>query len=200
MSRPRGPVERRLEELRRTLPVVGRDRLLAEAEDHLREAAARVGEEEAVARFGSADDLARQLAPLRVEVWTRLAAVSAAVAALSFLLAYPVYENNLPPAPWPTAAAIPDHLAWKRDAVVLLMLVTCAAAAAGLVGLRGAAPVLLAAPPLLGAVGLLLTAQWDDAVPGTPDWLLLVALGQLALCLVPGVCSARASLLARATP
>ena len=74
---------------------------------------------------------------------------------------------------------------------------TGAAAAAGLVGLRGAAPVLLAAPPLLGAVGFLLTAQWADAVPGTPGWLLLVALGQLAVCVVPGVCAARARLLAR---
>ena len=86
-----------LEELRRTLPRVGRDRLLAEAEDHLREAAARVGEEEAVARFGSAHDLARGLAPLRAEAWTRLAALSALAAAVSFVLAYPVYENNLPP-------------------------------------------------------------------------------------------------------
>jgi hypothetical protein len=193
-----GPVDRRLAELKRALPRVGRERMLAEAEDHLREAAAEVGEDQAVARFGSASELVRALAPARAAAWTRLAALTALAAVLAVPLLYPVYESNLPPAPWPTAADIPGHLAWKRDAVALLALASVAAAAAALLRVRGAGPALAVAPAGLGVVGVLLTVEWADAVPGTPGWLVVVALAQLGLCLVPSACAARAALLARA--
>jgi hypothetical protein len=191
-----GPVDDYLVELERRLPRVGRARLLAEAEDHLREAAAEAGEAEAVARFGSPGEFVRLLRPLRAAAWNRLAALAAVAAVLALPLAYPLYETNLPPAPWPSAAEIPAHLAWKRDALAVLALVTLGAAVGSFLGSRVARTAVALAPAALGATGVLLILDWADAVPGTPGWLLAVAFGQLGLCLVPSALAARAALLA----
>jgi hypothetical protein len=172
-----------LAELRHELPIGGRRRTLAEVEDHLREAASTVGEDEAVARFGEARVVAqgfRRLAALRV-------AALAVLGALAFpILTYPIVENALPPAPWPSADAMPDHLQWKLDAVRILFVVALvSAAAAGLLLRRGgrdavvACAVVLAVLAHVGGLSALLSAQWEEAVPGTPGWLRLVAVGQL---------------------
>jgi hypothetical protein len=71
-----------LQDLRHRLPLAVRSRVLAEVEDHLREAAREVGEDEAVARFGPAQALADSY---RARVRWLYAAVGLLVA-----LAYPV--------------------------------------------------------------------------------------------------------------
>lgn len=190
------PIERYLAELARELPFWSRRRVLAEAEDHLRESARTVGPEEAVARFGSPSEVARgfrSVAALRLAALAVLAALAAPV------LSYPIVENALPPAPWPSAAAMPDSLAWKLDAVkVLYVLAVAAGAAAALLLRRGgrellvASGVAVAALAHVAALSTVLSMQWADAVPGTPGWLRLVAVGQLAATL------AAASLLVRA--
>ena len=184
-------VEAYLAELARHLPRVGRGRVLAEVEDHLREAAREVGEEEAVARFGPPGAVAGAFAPLRAVVWSRVAAIAAVLAVLSFPAAFPVYEHFLPPAPWASAGDIPGYLAWKRDAALVLALATGAAAVGALFRLPGTRLALATAPVALGLV-------WADAVPGTPARLVVLAVAQLAVCLVPALCAARALTLARA--
>lgn len=191
-------VEAYLAELARHLPRVGRGRVLAEVEDHLREAAREVGEEEAVARFGPPGAVARAFAPLRAVVWSRVAAIAAVLAVLSFPAAFPVYEHFLPPAPWASAGDIPGYLAWKRDAALVLALATGAAAVGALFRLPGTRLALATAPVALGLVWAVLTVEWADAVPGTPARLVVLAFAQLAVCLVPALCAARALTLARA--
>ena len=189
-------IDRYLDELGRHLPAWGRRRVLAETEDHLREAARDVGEEEAVARFGDAREVARRF---RQPHAVRLAAV-AILAALAFpLLAHGAIENALPPAPWPSEGAMPAYLRWKLDAIVLLYVVAvgAGAVAAAFVRRPGAALVVgctVAVGALVVVTGLatVLYFQWIEAVPGTPGWIPLVAVAQLAAAL------AAASLLARA--
>jgi hypothetical protein len=197
-----GPVDTYLDEPRRALPrlLVARGRIVAEAEDHLREAARERGEEEAVAAFGPVETLARGAHAL---AGARLA-VLALVALLSFpILTYPITENTLPPAPWP-AGEMPGHLAWKQDAVIGLFLVglgagavACAAAAGRrrvILPAAGVGLVALAAQSLLGAA---LAVEWADAVPGTPAWLLLLPAANVALLAGVGVAALRALRLER---
>jgi hypothetical protein len=194
-----GPIVRYLGELGRALPRASllRRRVLAEVEDHLREAAREVGEEAAVAAFGDARALGRRYAP---QAAARVAAL-AVLALLAFpVLAYPVYESNLPPAPWPEGA-MPGHLEWKRDAVVVLLLVALGAALAALPSLgRLLAPLVVALGALGGAslLGIVLTLEWTEAVSGTPGWLLAVPAAQLVLAGVAAGLLARALALARA--
>jgi hypothetical protein len=108
-------IECYLHELRRQL---GRDpllrrRVLAEVEDHLREAAARDGEDAAIERFGPPEHLARELGVERASSAAVWAAAALVLAAGGFLAAYVVGENTPPPAPWPTEEATPSHLRWK---------------------------------------------------------------------------------------
>jgi uncharacterized membrane protein len=87
-----------LERLRRALPAGSRPDVLAEVEDHLRESSAVHGEEEALARFGPARDLARALAgtaAMRETLRGALLLVFAFVAAA--FAVYSVPENLLPP-------------------------------------------------------------------------------------------------------
>lgn len=176
-------VDRYLAELRRELPFWVRRRVLAEAEDHLRESAAAVGEEDAVARFGPAREVARGF---RHVAALQLAAAAALVALLFPVLSYPLVENALPPAPWPSAAAMPDSLQWKLDAIkaFYLLALVAGAVAAFLVRKPGrdlvlACAVVLAALALVGALSTVLSVQWEGAVTGTPGWLRLVAVAQL---------------------
>lgn len=175
-------IDRYLAELGRELPFWNRRRVLAEAEDHLRESAREVGEDEAVARFGAPRELAsgfRRVAVLRLAAFAVLAAVAFPV------LAYPLVESNLPPAPWPTADTMPGHLRWKLDAIWLLYVVAVGAGllAAALVR-RGGRELVVACAFVLGvltlaaALNVALSVQWEHAVPGTPGWLLLVAAAQ----------------------
>ena len=176
-------IERYLAELSRELPLWVRRGVLAEVEDHLRESARVDGEDEAVARFGSARDFARgfrHLAALQV------AAVAALVALLLPVLSYPLVENALPPAPWPSADAMPDALQWKLDAIKAFYLVALLAGSAAAVLVRKpgrelviASAVVLAALAHVGALSTVLSIQWEGAVTGTPGWLRLVAVAQL---------------------
>jgi hypothetical protein len=190
-------IERYLAELERALPrfLWRGARILEEVEDHLRASAARVGEEEAVRRFGRPHELARAFR--RSQAALIAAAAVLAVLALP-VLGYPLLENTLPPAPWPEERQ-PHHLHWKQDRAAQLFL---AAAVAGIAGTalvtrrRTAALVLLAFAVLalvgMGAIGTVLSAQWAEAVPGTPWW--HTALGAVFLA-----CAASAAaLLARA--
>jgi hypothetical protein len=197
-----GPLERYLRELAQALPRTSpaRRRVLAEVEDHLREAAREHGEEAAVAAFGDPQELARRYAP---QAATWLAAV-AVLGLLAFpVLAYPLYENGLPPAPWPEGA-MPAHLEWKRDVVAVLLLVALGAGIAALPSLKrggrallGPLTVALGAFAVAAVLNAILTVEWADAVPGTPSWLLLVAATQLALATAAALLLGRAVLLAR---
>jgi len=124
-------IDRYLEELRRRLPIAVRPRVLAEVEDHLRESAREVGEDEAVARFGSAEALA---ASYRARVRWVYAAL-ALLAALAYpALSYPIPENSLPPAPWPNVDAMPHELAWKREWILVLFVIALVSGAVSLGG------------------------------------------------------------------
>lgn len=104
-------IEEYLDELARVLPGGRRRRrVLAEVEDHLREAAEQLGEEEAVARFGSPERVARGFADEGVARATSWAAGVVLLCLAGFVGAYVVGESTLPPAPWPTADEAPALL------------------------------------------------------------------------------------------
>jgi hypothetical protein len=181
-------IERYLAELRRRLPFYCRRRVLEEVEEHLRLSARAVGEEQAVARFGPVDEVARSFCARA----RRFYAALVLAAAVAFpVLAYPIPENQLPPAPWPSADQMPSELAWKRDAIVWLF---AAAAAAGAVALSGyvwrrrlfapAAFGSLVALLGVGSLGTILYVQWREQVPSTPAGLLALGPLQIAVALV----------------
>lgn len=180
-------IERYLRELRALLPLVSRRRVLEEVEEHLRLAARDVGEEEAVARFGSPAEVARSFRARAY--WSNAALVLAA--ALAFpVLTYPIPENELPPAPWPSADAMPAELAWKREAIIWLFVTAAVAAAVALGGYARrrrlvvpAAAVSLASLVAVGALGTVLSVQWRDHVAAAPAGLLLLGPLQIALAL-----------------
>jgi hypothetical protein len=128
------PIETYLGELRGRL---GRDplfrrRVLAEVEDHLREAAAREGAEPAIRRFGSPAHVAGEFAGERVAsaaVWCASAVI---VAAGAFLAAYGFGERMLPPAPWASPEATPASLRWKVAAIEIAYAVAAVCAVATL--------------------------------------------------------------------
>ncbi|HET9674397.1 MAG TPA: hypothetical protein VFP31_06250 [Gaiellaceae bacterium] len=189
-------IEEYLARLRRSLGPGLHRRALAEVEAHLRESAAEVGEDEAVRRFGSPEELARELRGPRA---TRLAAVGAFVLLLSFVALYPVAENTLPPAPWP-AGEQPSQLAWKQDLVTALLLFAAGAAAVGTARLRRANGSLLAATAVAvvagsaaAIVGVVLSFEWADAVPGTPGWLPYVGFANVAVAAVAAALVLRAA-------
>jgi hypothetical protein len=198
-------IERYLEDLAQALPWgVSQRRILAEVEDHLRASARVVGEVEAVERFGPPADVARGYKPVGA---ARLAAVAVALVALSFPAhpaLYPLAENTLPPAPWPTEAMKPAHLAWKQDVTMALLLLGAGAVAVALVTLRrgngatvaaaGTAVVALAGAAIVATV---LAFQWAEAVPGTPGWLAPLGLVQIALAVTAGGFLVRAVTLRR---
>jgi hypothetical protein len=200
-----GPIDAYLAELARMLPRgVPRDRILAEAEAHLREAADEVGEAEAVARFGPARDLAVRFAEPVARRAARIAALApAALLAVALVPGYTIVENALPPAPW-AEGDMPAHLLWKRNAVWLLLALALPPALAALACLRRApalVPVAAAAALLpLGAASALATVlavNWWDDVPGTPWWIAAAPAGQLLLALAVGVQLTRAVMLVR---
>jgi MFS family permease len=195
-------IDRYLSELRARLPLGVRARVVAEVEEHLRESGRAVGEEEAIARFGSAQALADSYRG-RVR-WVY--AAGALLAALAFpVLSYPIPENLLPPAPWPSADEMPAELAWKRDWIIALFLFAVVAGAVALGGfLRNRRLIVWPAALSLGAIaaagvlGTLLSWQWREHVVGTPDTLLVLGPVQVALALAGLALLARAAALSRA--
>jgi hypothetical protein len=169
-----GVIERYLCELRRRLPwaLGARGRVLAEARDHLLEAAMRIGDERAVAEFGPADEVAARLGPeLAARAAARAAAIVPVLVAAFVVPFYLVPENEFPPAPW---TSVPGYLAWKHD--VALGAFAAAVALALIGALLGAVrprlaigPLVLVAAALTVAAGFasVLDAQWIDEVPGT---------------------------------
>jgi hypothetical protein len=149
------------------------ERVIAESRDHLLELAAEEGERSAVARFGSpqriAVEVARDVQPV---VLFRSALVFLGALALFILPLYAIPENTLPPAPWEER---PGYLTWKLYA---------SAAAFGIAGFSalvalGAAwhrwtRLSLAALAVSGlalvvsaVVVSVLAFQWAQAVPGS---------------------------------
>jgi hypothetical protein len=187
--------ERYVRELERRLPFAlgHRARVLAEVREHLRD-----GGDEALARFGSVDELARELRP---ELRARAVATASwllPLLAVAFLIPlYVIPENAFPPAPW---AAVPGYLAWKDDAALVAFAVAVGAAVTGMViarlSPRRSLPVLgLSVAALLASAtfATVLDAQWIDEVPGTSAALvygallpLRVAVVALALALLMG--------------
>ncbi|MBA2359558.1 MAG: hypothetical protein H0V79_01245 [Actinobacteria bacterium] len=173
-------IDRYLAELAARLPRRRRTQVLAEAEDHLRQAAEAHGEEEAIRRFGTTEEVAVGFrTPRRLRLGQLLLAAAVASMVPSF---YGAPENWLPPAPWPEGE-LPFSLAWKRDAILVLAAL---AALSTLFAVRR-----LALFTGAGAAGLasltagVLAVEWSDAVPGAPGWLPLVGL-------VPGLIAAAA--------
>ena len=161
--------ERYLRELAQRLPfALGvRRRMLAEVREHLRD-----GGQDAVARFGSVEQLAEQLAPeLRARAAARASVLAPLLLVLFLVPFYVVPENTLPPAPWDVK---PAHLAWKQDVAVSSLLVAGACSlAALLLGRFRPRLVFVALGAAVGALGVAATVdtivavQWISAVPGT---------------------------------
>ena len=193
-----------LAQLERRLPRIARRRILAEAQEHLRDSAARhssegglvphAAEAAAVADFGPVEIVARRLAATGAIRETRIATlvVLGAVAFFVFPL-YVVPENTLPPAPW---AEMPRELAVFQPVSVVLWLVAGALAAASAVlawtrWSHFAAPVLVTVSATIAGssfVAAALAVRWFEATPATPNWAL--AGGLAAGCLFACVAAA----------
>jgi hypothetical protein len=154
-------------------------RILAEARDHLLELAAEHGEEEAVERFGPAQQLAVEAAQAaRPVVLLRSTLVFAAALALFVLPLYGIPENTLPPAPWDER---PAHLTWKlyvsAGAFAIAVPFSLIAVAAAWRRWRRMTRVALALAgtslAISAAVGAIGAVQWAQAVPGSGTTLLL---------------------------
>jgi len=164
-----------------------RRRILAEVEDHLREAAGRDGEGAAIDRFGPVGEVASRL-NRQWRVRTRLAAIAVlGGVAVVFYSVQGLMDGLLPPAPWPEDA-IPSSLAWQSRAAQGLVLVALLLALAALAGrgwsaaLVGGALVALA----LAAASVSLYEVERAALAGSPSgWQLAGVFALRAAALVP---------------
>jgi peptidoglycan/LPS O-acetylase OafA/YrhL len=128
------------------------------------------------------------------------------LAALAYpILSYPLPENSLPPAAWPNVDEMPRELAWKREWIVVLFVFSLVAGAVALGGyVRDRRLIVWPAALALGAIGLagilgtLLSWEWRNYVPGTPDGLLVLGPLQIAVALAGLALLARAAALSRA--
>jgi hypothetical protein len=192
-----------LAQLERRLPRIARRRILAEAQEHLRDSAARhsaaglvphIAEAAAVADFGPVEIVARRLEAAGAIRETRIATL-VALGAVAFFV-FPLYvvpENTLPPAPWQEK---------PRDIALLQLVSVGLWVAAGALALAAAAlswtrwsrlaalPLTCALIALAGsvAVSAVLVVRWFALTPNTPNWALSVPLA--AVCLV--ACAAAA--------
>jgi hypothetical protein len=98
-------------------------RILVEVEDHLRESARELGEDEALARFGSPRTVAATFAGDAARRLTRWTSWAVGASILATLAAYGAIENGAPPAPWQSADSAPDYLVWKLWLAQRLILV-----------------------------------------------------------------------------
>jgi hypothetical protein len=149
-------------------------RFLDEVEGHLRESAEAHGSEaEAVARFGTVDEVA---ARLRGEIAQRASLVAGRVVLVATLVyALPFYvlpENAFPPALW---LEMPSELAWKHEAAIVAFVVAVVSAVAGIaLGRRARLVALTLAVASLAAslvISAIMDAQWAEYVPNTPTGL-----------------------------
>ena len=159
-----------------------RRRILAEVEEHLRDAG---GDEEALARFGPPEELAAALNAIRPRPPARLVAGLVLAGALFVYAAVQGSEGYLPPAPWPSAAAAPASLRVTFLLATVAILVAVGSAAATLVLPRLVRPISAASScASLGiCVGLLaahavLRAEY---VPGSPSTAWPIGLAALAV-------------------
>jgi len=191
--------------LERRLPRTRRRRFLAEAEEHLRDAAARhaagglswqAAERAAVRDFGPVEVVARRLAAEAAVYETRGAALIALGAAALFVFPlYVVPENTLPPAQW---AAKPTDITVLQVVTVTFWLtaVALAATSAAFTWTRWshhtAHALVATGAGVMGSVliSAALVARWFTAAPVTSSWPLLAAPAALA-CL--GTCVAAAA-------
>ena len=194
-------IARFLLELEDALPRAGRmrRRVLLEAADHLREAAAEAerggasreeAEIEAVRRFGDARTVARSYARLAAATSVRRAVlVLTAGLALAVPVVYGLSENLLPPATW-AGDELPQALGWKRNAMALLFGLSFVAAGlaygiAYLGRMRLAVVVAASAAAALAVAvgfGTALAVEWAERVPGAGG--AFVAAGAAAAALV----------------
>jgi hypothetical protein len=193
-------IDEYLAELGRRLPRTRRRRFLAEAEEHLRDAAranrrrgldAESAERAAIESFGDVVVVARRLAS-EAAVWeTRIAAALAFGAASPFV--FPLYivpENTLPPATWVEKPR--DILVLQVLAIALWISAGVLAAASTVLSwtgwIRFAAPALgLALGAMAGSIAMsaLLVARWFAASDVSVVWPLLsapLAVACLAAC------------------
>jgi hypothetical protein len=177
-------IEAYLRELASRLPATRRTRVLGEAEDHLRQAAAALVEQgldeaeaevEAVRAFGPVDEVVRHLAPLVAAVAVRRATVVGLVAALGLVLPlYGIPENTLPPAPWEER---PQLLSVLIDAGLISWgsAIALAVAALGVVRRRPRASAALlagsaAAVVLAGLAGVAALVAWLAEAQTSAGW------------------------------
>ena len=180
-----------LAQLEPRLPRIARRRILAEAQEHLRDSAARhsaagllphTAEAAAVADFGPVEIVARRLAAEGAIRETRIATV-VALGAVAFFV-FPLYvvpENTLPPAPW---VEKPRDLAVFQSISVGLWFVAGALATASAVlswtrWSHFAGPVLVTVSAAIAGSSVLAAAmavRWFAATHATPNWALAGAL------------------------
>lgn len=195
-------IDEYLAELGRLLPRARRRRVLAETEEHLRDAARacreeglddRAAERLAVERFGASESVAGEVAAVYAIVGVRRASLLAVGAALAlFLPLYGIPENTLPPATWDQK---PSDIGMLQTVLVVTWLTASLFAGLGLAlsllrHARAARAALLgavAAVVTFLVVGSLLFARWLEEAPSTPLWPFLVlslpvTAGSLAVC------------------
>lgn len=174
-----------------------RRRILAEVEDHLRASvderlASDVprdeAEEAALARFGSAQDLAAGLnRQWRVRTRLAAAAVLGGAGAL-FVTVQRLMENWVQPAPWPEDAA-PASVAWQSGTAEACLLGGVVLALVALAGRRwsaGAAGVALVAVALAAAFISHYEVERAALVAGSPtNWELAAVCALRAAALLP---------------
>lgn len=174
-------IERYLRELSQHLHVgrKRRGRILAEVEAHLRDDG---GDADAIARFGSPEEVAMRFNDVHRTEAPRLAAGLVLVSALVVFGAVQGLERHIPPAPWPEGGA-PGHLDTLFTHATGAILVALAAALATLVLPRAArAPLALVSTASLVVCAALLLAhalERTHYVSGSPAawWPALLAVG-----------------------
>jgi hypothetical protein len=178
-----------LMELRKLLPKALRKDIAAEVEDHLQESASSNGEEVAVARFGSAQEVARAFAGQAALHDIRRAAVLLVLAVVPFGLASLPFPRDLIPAwgassmdRWPEQA---PQVAGQQDAILVLF---CASVGLVLLGVVASAlrwrriglilhTASSVATIALGTMTTVLAVRWERALPAAPSlfWIVLYA-------------------------
>ena len=167
-------IERYLDELSRHLRAgrLRRRRILAEVKAHLADAG---GDEEAIARFGSAAEVAARFNDVLRPPRPRLAALAVFAGIVFVYGAVQGLEKHIPPAPWAEHAA-PANLETIFTLATSSILIAVALAVAAL--LRGRRADALAACAALLATVLLLAYhafRRAELVPGSPPaWQLLL--------------------------
>jgi len=111
------------------LPRHRRHRIVTEARDHLVQASADVGVEEAVRRFGAPGELAAMHVQTAARRAPRRAVVVLGAAGLAYgmvqAVCSPAVSGVFPPGPWPNDEP-PEYLAWKVDLAGALVVLAAA--------------------------------------------------------------------------